>query len=77
MPFHSTASLFIAMMLNFAITSITMLLFIKVVAIKLFKKNNNEPNSLHLFSAYNMPGNVLRDLDVSIHLVVVIILQEY
>lgn len=55
-----------------------MFLFIKVVAIKLFKKsNNNDPNSLHLLSAYNMPGNVLRDLDVSIHLILTIILQDY
>lgn len=66
------------MMLNFANYYKYYHVFIKVVAIKLFKKsNNNDPNSLHLLSAYNMPGNVLRDLDVSIHLILTIILQDY
>ena len=65
------------MMLNFANYYKSHRVFVYwSVAIKHFKKSNND-KSLHLLSTYNTPGNVLKDLDGSIHLVLVTILQDY
>lgn len=56
-----------------------MFLFIKTVAIKhnILRKVTMALTACIYLSVYNMPGNILRDSDVSIHLVPVTILQDY